>query len=310
MRRGLCLLIALLFIASLPFMTYADTALKMGDVDRNGDVSAADAAMLLRSIVRITVLDEAQKAVADVDGSGTVEASDASKILRWIVKLTPTLEIDGSFTKQSFQASSCELSYWLYTPKHAAVHMPLIIYLHGGSGKGDDLDLLIQNDGFPKYLKDGLLGDVPAFVIIPQLSEDNRGWHDIRSSIRELVDYAAGHYLIDSNKVSLTGHSMGGTGVWQIAVSYPNLFSRIAPLSGSVQNAPQNLEALKNLPVHAFVGSEDTIVSPDSSIQFVQALQKANAPAQITVFDGASHFDVPTLVFLNTEIDIIAWLIQ
>lgn len=47
--------------------------------------------------------------------------------------------------------------------------MPLIVYLHGGSGKGDNLSLITSEDGFPKYLQSGELGDVRAYVLIPQL---------------------------------------------------------------------------------------------------------------------------------------------
>ena len=31
--------------------------------------------------------------------------------------------------------------------------------------------------------------------------------------------------------------------------------------------------------------------------------------AEITVFDGADHFSVPSLTFLDTNIDLIGWLI-
>ncbi|MDO4543760.1 MAG: dienelactone hydrolase family protein [Clostridia bacterium] len=309
MRRGLCLFFALLLVAVLPTFANAEAALKMGDVDGSGVVSAADASVVLRAVVQLDELDEAQRVAADVDGNKSVDAADASKILRYIVKLAPTLELDGSMTQQVFSASEGDLSYWLYTPENAAVGMPLIIYLHGGSGKGSDLDMLVQNNGFPKYLQDGLLGEVPAFVIIPQLSEDSRGWVDIKDSVYGLVDYACKHYLIDSEKISLTGHSMGGTGTWQLALDNPSLFSRIAPLSGSVQTTEENLEALKNLPVRAFVGSEDNIVSPNSSIQFIENLRRINPNAEVTSFSGAGHSDVPALVYLDSEIGLIDWLI-
>lgn len=32
------------------------------------------------------------------------------------------------------------LDYWLYSPENPAEDMPLIVYLHGGSGKGNDLE--------------------------------------------------------------------------------------------------------------------------------------------------------------------------
>ena len=59
------------------------------------------------------------------------------------------------------------LRYWLYTPSNPTDYMPLIVYLHGGSGKGNDLNLITSVDGFPKYLQSGALGDVRAYVVIP-----------------------------------------------------------------------------------------------------------------------------------------------
>lgn len=34
------------------------------------------------------------------------------------------------------------------TPDNPSVNMPLIVYLHGGSGKGDEPDQLLEIDGF------------------------------------------------------------------------------------------------------------------------------------------------------------------
>ena len=41
--------------------------------------------------------------------------------------------------------------------------MPLILYLHGGSGKGDDLELVTQADSLPQYLQNGQLARRPMF---------------------------------------------------------------------------------------------------------------------------------------------------
>lgn len=43
-----------------------------------------------------------------------------------------------------------DLNYYLYTPENSAEGMPLIVYLHGGSGKGRSLSLLTDVDGFPQ----------------------------------------------------------------------------------------------------------------------------------------------------------------
>lgn len=114
---------------------------------------------------------------------------------------------------------------------------------------------------------------------------------------------------IDPGNLSLTGHSMGGTGTWSFAAAYPALFARIAPLSGGVRNPANMAEKLKGLSVWAFVGSADTIVPPESSVETVSALREADAEARITVLDGADHFTVPSLAYLDEGANLIGWLI-
>ncbi len=213
-------------------------------------------------------------------------------------------------TAASFQA--CDggaLPYWLYTPSNPTANMPLIVYLHGGSGKGNDLNLLTYADGFPKYLQSGLLGDVRAYVIMPQLPGSQKGWADAQDSLYSLIQATVSQYGIDPGNISLTGHSMGGTGTWNLATAYPSLFARIAPLSGSVRNTSDTASILRDTPVWAFVGSADTIVPPESSEEVVDHLLESNADANITVFDGADHFTVPSLTYLDSEINLIGWLI-
>ncbi len=215
----------------------------------------------------------------------------------------------SSFHACSIKTNSLgELKYWLYTPSDPTENMPLIVYLHGGSGKGDDLELITAVDGFPKYLRDGQLGDVRAYVIIPQLPSSQKGWANGAAAVYELIQVTVSKFDIYEENISLTGHSMGGTGTWNLALSYPTLFARIAPLSGSVRVQPEYIEKLKNIPVWAFVGSADTIVPPDSSMEFVAALKEAGGNAGITIFGDADHFTVPSLTYLDKDIDLISWL--
>ena len=221
----------------------------------------------------------------------------------------PEENIPASFTRQVFRyADGAEVKYWLYTPENPVSGMPFLVYLHGGSGKGNDLELITAVDGFPKYLSDGLISP-DAYVIIPQLSADRRGWSDIGTQLIRLIASVVKTYCVDEMKISLTGHSMGGTGAWQLALMYPGTFSCVAPMSGSVTLSQQNIAKLKNIPVWAFVGSADTIVPPESSQRFVEALESAGGNAKITVIDGADHFAVPA-AYLDKSIDVIGWLIN
>lgn len=219
--------------------------------------------------------------------------------------------IPAAFTACSIRTARFEtFRYWLYTPSNPVENMPLIVYLHGGSGKGDDLEQITAVDGFPQYLRDGKLGDVRAYVLIPQLPDTEKGWLNAAAAISELIETTVSTYALDRNNISLTGHSMGGTGTWALACASPELFARIAPLSGSVRNAADTAEKLKNVPVRAFVGAADTIVPPDSSEETVAALKAAGDDAEITVFTGADHFSVPSLTYLDESIGLVDWLIR
>lgn len=63
-----------------------------GDANNDGSVTSADAALILRYVVRLDVLDSIGMANAEVDGDGTVTSADAAKILRWIVKIEQSLQ--------------------------------------------------------------------------------------------------------------------------------------------------------------------------------------------------------------------------
>ena len=199
--------------------------------------------------------------------------------------------------------------YWLYTPKNPVENMPLIVYLHGSSGKGDDLNILMNEDGFPQYLKNSQLGDVPAYILIPQLPAEKRGWASVSQSVYQLISETVSTYQIDSDNISLTGHSMGGTGTWNLAAQYPQMFARIAPLSGSARGQAAQLEALKDIPVWAFVGSDDTVILPEYSENAVSELNALGGNAQITIFEGADHFAVPSQTYLDPSISLVNWLI-
>ena len=195
-----------------------------------------------------------------------------------------------------------------YTPGSDCSGLGLIVYLHGGSGKGEDLSLITQAEGFPSYLQSGQLGSPNACVLIPQLPATYRGWSDMDGVLMQLISAAVREYDLDSANVSLTGHSMGGTGVWAIAVAHPGTFARIAPLSGSIRKTDENLEALKWVPVYAFVGDADTIVPPESSEEFISALQDQGSNARIEILEGADHFAVPGLAYLGGY-GLVDWLI-
>lgn len=212
-----------------------------------------------------------------------------------------------SMTKNDFVSTSHGyIGYWLYTPASARADMPLIVYLHGGSGRGNDLKAVVAGS-LPKFLYEGSVANVPAFVLMPQCPE-GKTWEQIASSVMELIDKICTEHRIDRGKIGLTGHSLGGSGTWRLGASYPQIFCCLAPLSGSADL--HSASAYTGLPVWAFVGSADDIVSPNSSEAVVAMIRQLGGEAQLTVFQGATHFDVPDLVYKNPQIGLLNWMIN
>ena len=250
---------------------------------------------------------------ADTSNPENSEAIDQSNIF-FTEETNTSTDFKTPFS-QSFQASSIKteeldvFGYWLYTPENPTENMPLIVYLHGASGRGEDLDLVLADEDFPKYLQSGELGDVQAYVLIPQLPSNLRSWSDISDSLYSLIQKIVSDFSIDIENISLAGFSMGGTGVWELAVEYPDLFARIAPLAGSARGVLEYASLLKEIPVRAFVGADDTVITPNSSKQMVAKLQNAGADAQITVLDGADHVSIPSLVYHDESVRLVEWLL-
>ena len=278
-------------------VSVASTEIETGSTSKAGSASKAESKREDNSTSSVP------SAGGKTENKENVKSSESAAISE------PQTDTAAVFSEQSATTSVGEIKYCLYTPKNPQKNMPLIIYLHGGTSKGDELSKLTEIDGFPQYLKNGVLGDVRAYVIMPQLKSDKKGWTDVSAGISEIIGKAAENYGIDKTKVSLTGHSMGGTGTWGLALANPDLFWKIAPLSGSVTLNEQNVNALKSISVCAFVGANDTIVKPQSSKAFVAALKKAGGNAEITEFEGADHFAVPKLTYCGENINLIDWLI-
>lgn len=63
------------------------------------------------------------------------------------------------------------------------------------------------------------------------------------------------------------------------------------------------------MPVWAFVGAENTIVLLELSEKFVESMNQAGGNARLTVLEGVTHFDVLTLAYFDSELNVLDWLI-
>ena len=159
---------------------------------------------------------------------------------------------------------------------------PVIIYLHGSSCKGNNLDRL-KKYGPPFYLDRGM--QVDAIVISPQCPS-NRNWTTgnwFESFYNEMKD----NYHIDASRVYLTGMSLGGFGTWDLASRYPDYIAAIMPLCGG--GRPDMAESMKDLPTWVFHGDKDRLVNVKRSEQMVSAMQEQGGRPKFSVLKGQGH---------------------
>jgi predicted peptidase len=195
------------------------------------------------------------------------------------------------------------LNYWLYLPEgygEADGPWPLMLFLHGGGEKGDDLDLVLKH-GPPKLISEGT--QFPFIVASPQCPGDSR-WPAQIEALHALLDDLESEYDIDPDRVYVTGMSMGGYGTWALGCDRPGRFAALVPICGGGDR--WRAKVLKEVPVWVVHGGKDTVVPPECSEEMVAALRKAGAEPRHTVYPEAGH-DSWTETYENDEL--YEWLL-
>ena len=165
---------------------------------------------------------------------------------------------------------------------------PLIIYLHGGSARGNDtIDL--YNAGIPDQIWRGR--HFPFVIVAPQCPSHLRWSTD--NWFENFFEEVSTKFRIDTNRVYLTGVSLGGAGTWYLAIKYPNLFAAIAPISGftsHIEFIDQNVENLVDLPIWAFHGRTDKFVQFEETERVIRRLEGKNKNLKFTLEPDVGHW--------------------
>jgi predicted peptidase len=160
---------------------------------------------------------------------------------------------------------------------------PMILFLHGIGERGDNLEL-VKKHGPPKIVEKQK--DFPFIVVSPQCPEDS-SWIKENNFLISLLDDIVARYKVDKDRIYLTGLSMGGYGTWSLASAYPECFAAIVPICGGGE--PSAASKLKDMPVWAFHGVQDKVVSVKKSEEMVNAINALGGNAMLTVYPDAGH---------------------
>jgi predicted peptidase len=120
---------------------------------------------------------------------------------------------------------------------------------------------------------------------------------DVHYSTTELAEIDAmtllkairAQYAVDSDRIYLMGHSMGGAGTYYLGGKYNDIWAALAPISGAGGIADGSAERYKTMPTLIMHGARDSIVPAATSRRAVAALQAVGAPHLYLEFPDKDH---------------------
>lgn len=237
------------------------------------------------------------------------------------VKRTVPYNVQDVFKKAEYTSDGYTLPYRIYIPKNydCGERYPLVLFLHGAGERGDDNEKQL-NAGIKRAFEDVTSPIYDSIVIAPQcpvgaqwvMTPWEKGNYVIDNvpESRELecvcgiLDECIDYYNVDTDRVYVTGLSMGGFGTWDMLARHGSRFAAGMPICGG--GDPGRAKYLKRIPIWTFHGSADGDVPVAGTRAMFSAIKREGGEdIGYTEFDGAGH-NVWDSVY--TDRQVIDWL--
>ena len=118
---------------------------------------------------------------------------------------------------------------------------------------------------------------------------------------------ACQRFSIDTNRVFLSGHSLGGTAAWDIGIAHPDLWAGVIPIvANRGKYIDHYTENARGLPMYFVGGQMDGNWIQDNGDKFNDYLRKANYDCTVVEYRGRGHepfFDEVQRIFDWMELE-------
>lgn len=233
---------------------------------------------------------------------------------------SPALQTErtNSFVERSHaNARGDKMPYLLFLPPgyNKREQYPLVLWLHGGGSRGDDLKVLLaygEQHGPGFLARADNQAKFPSLIIAPQCPA-NRFWDNPESAqpntemklVLEILDRVQAEYSVDKNRLYVMGMSLGGYGTWGMIARRPGMFAAAVPICGGGNTA--NAAAMKQTAIWAFHGDEDEMVSVKESQRMIAAIKNAGGNPRYTEYKGVGH---NSWVRAFAEPELLSWMFR
>jgi len=215
-------------------------------------------------------------------------------------------DLSKSITGSASDGLGNTMPYRLFRPPGydtPGAKFPLVLFLHGAGERGtnntsqvnshiDGLVNATQSAPYASYLLAPQVATGNQFVDVPfntgSFTNATAPAQSISMALTlQILDLVLSNTNIDTNRIYVTGLSMGGYGTWDILGRRPNLFAAAAPMSGGGNTS--TAATIKNIPIWDFHGSADGTVPVSGSRDMIAALQAAGGVPKYTELAGQGH---------------------
>ncbi|MDD3242352.1 MAG: MBL fold metallo-hydrolase [Eubacteriales bacterium] len=153
------------------------------------------------------------------------------------------------------------LPYRLFSPEtQENTRYPLVLVLHGAGERGDDNNEQLEQVSAVTFADPDLQAQHPCFVMAPQVPLGKSFFSpEVEAPLFAELKKLLNELPVDTDRVYITGLSMGGMGTWAYIAKYPRLFAAAMPIAGA--GDPFTVPQAGNIPIWAFHGAGDPVVS-------------------------------------------------
>lgn len=204
--------------------------------------------------------------------------------------------------RQFVSASGDTLNYRIFIPEQpdSTGTFPLVLFLHGAGERGNDNKAQLKW-GVWRFVADSVQQEHPSIIVAPQAPKEQYwGRIDWRDDLQlkpraseplhlayQLIDSLQQEYKIDSNRLYISGLSMGGFGTWEMLIRHPNKFAAGIPVCGG--GDVTKAHTLAHIPIWAFHGAMDDVVPPRLSREMITGIQYAGGHPGYTEYPDVNH---------------------
>ena len=241
--------------------------------------------------------------------------------------------VNTGFVNFAFTAEAAERTAGLYVPPDYddSKRWPLIVFLHGGGGNGDNngnalterfnRQPLVQHVrdhperfpalvAFPRCPQGKIWSPMPADPVQSSWRLERHGRSpipDAEDHITSLIDAVIAEFAVDEDRVVVTGSSMGGEGSIRYAALHAERIAAVASVAGSAAIVLGDAPALARMGVWLFQGETDHISTTPLAKRMVAALQGNSGNPRYTEYAGVGH-GIARRVYEDPEV--IAWMLD